>query len=155
MHYFYILVIASFFLISCSARNEPEETLLPREYYRSIISNSDIGVALSNNGDDFNGIIPSIIQHEKISEAIYLTHEGETFIGVRLKPYYRLGSNGVIQEVSEMTTIATSNIIDDPRKYRMLERLSKQKQVDGVNEMWVSEWLAFKESISKEVHLKR
>jgi hypothetical protein len=143
MRYFFIFV--SIFLVSCTARDGSQEALLPREYYRSIISNGDIGVALSRRGDDVNGIIPLLIEHEKISEAIYLTHEGETFIGVRLKPYYRQGSHQVIQEVSELSTIATSNIIEDPRKYRILERLSKQKQINGVNEIWVSEWSKLKE----------
>jgi hypothetical protein len=147
MRYFSLLFFFSLLLISCSANDEKEQTLLPREYYRSIISNSDIGIALSNKNDDVNGIIPLLIEHEKISEAVYLTHEGETLIGVRLKPYYRQGSHQVIQEVSELSTIATSNIIEDPRKYRILERLSKQKQIDGVNEIWLNEWSKLKEEV--------
>ncbi len=128
------------FLMGCTVNSKDGLTLLPREYYRPIISVDEIGAAYSKSQDAREGIVPLLMEHEKISDAISITHDGETIVGLRLKPYYRHGSGEVIQEISSKTTIEVSNIIDDPRKYRILERLSKEKEQNGVSDLWLQEW---------------
>ncbi|WP_456278210.1 hypothetical protein [Bacillus sp. AK128] len=137
--YFFILT-----LVGCNSSKDPELALLPREYYRPLLSEKDIGVAFSKSQESLDDLIPLIVQHEKISEAIYLSHEGETLIGVRLMPYHRLAGNDVIEEISSLTAIEVTNIIHDPRKYRTMEKLSKEKQLRGVNNNWVNEWSTLK-----------
>jgi hypothetical protein len=141
IYYFFLCIL----LMGCRQESEKKISLLPREYYRPLISERDIGVAFSSRQDSTDGIIPLIIEHEKISDAISITHEGETIIGLRLNPYYRQSSNEVIQEISLLSTIGVANIIDDPRKYRIIERLSKEKQIEGVNNNWLREWSMLRE----------
>ncbi len=136
IQYFLLCIL----LTGCTAKGEDDFSLLPREYYRSIISVDEIGAAFSKRQEAVELLVPIIIKHESISDAVLITHEGETIVGLRLKPYYRHGSGDVIEEISLLTAIEVANIIDDPRKYRILERLSKEKKLGVVSDMWVQEW---------------
>jgi uncharacterized protein YjaG (DUF416 family) len=140
-----ILYIFIAFLFGCSNVSDSDISLLPREYYRPLLTEKDIGVAFSKNQESLDELIPLIVQHEKVSEAIYLTHEGETIIGLRLMPYHRLAGNEVIEEVAALSTLEVSSIIHDPRNYRIIEKLSKEKKMSGVSTNWVNEWMILKE----------
>ncbi|MFZ3588236.1 hypothetical protein ACOI1C_02930 [Bacillus sp. DJP31] len=140
MRGFFLLFILSVFLIGCSAKGKEDPALLPREYYRSIISADEIGAAFSKSEEATEGLIPLLLMNEKISHVVFVKHEGESMIGLRLNPYYRHGSGEVIQEISSQTTIKVSNIVEDPRKYRVLERLYKEKQMNEVSDVWLKEW---------------
>ncbi|MBM6619219.1 hypothetical protein [Bacillus suaedaesalsae] len=147
MRNFFLLILFIVFTSGCSAGKDNQETLLPREYYRTIMNNADIGVALYKPKDEMYGIIPTIIEHEKISDAIYVTHEGKTYLGVKIKPYHRNVRNEVLEELSSITSVSVGNIIDDPRKYRTMEELVHDKEMYGINEEWNKEWSSFIEQL--------
>jgi hypothetical protein len=139
-----LLLLFSMIASGCTKKENQENHLLPREYYHSLINISEIGVAFSTKSES-NAIIPTLLSNEKISDAIFITHEDVTLIGLRIKPYYRSNEKELIQEVSSHAKIAVSSIIVDPRKYRIMERLVKEKQKSGVNENWVREWSTLQE----------
>ncbi|MBM7660755.1 hypothetical protein JOC85_001527 [Bacillus mesophilus] len=143
-----ILYIFGLCLVGCSNVNETEVSLLPREYYRPLLTEKDIGVAFSKNQESLDDLIPKIIQHEKVSEAIYLTHEGETIIGLRLMPYHRKAGNEIIEEVAALSALEATSIIHDPRRYRVMERLSREKKMGGISNNWVNEWMTLRERTS-------
>jgi hypothetical protein len=140
-----ILYIFGLFLVGCSSVNETDVSLLPREYYRPLLTEKDIGVAFSRNQESLDDLIPKIVQHEKVSEAIYLTHEGETMIGLRLMPYHRMAGNEIIEEVAALSALEATSIIHDPRQYRIMERLSKEKKMGEISNNWVNEWMTLRE----------
>lgn len=148
MRAFFLFIFLSSFVFGCSAGNQNQESLLPREYYRTIMKNADVGIANYKPQDEMYGLIPTIIEHEKISDAIYVTHNGETYIGVKIKPYHRNSRNDLLQELSTISSVSVGNIIDDPRKYRMMEKLVKDKETYGVNEEWKVEWTRFIEELN-------
>ncbi|WP_246940572.1 hypothetical protein [Bacillus pinisoli] len=142
---YFILYIFIISLVACSNGNDTDISLLPREYYRPLLTEKEIGVAFSKNKESLDDLIPQIIQHEKISEAIYVTHEGETVIGLRLMPYHRKASHEVIKEIATLSMIEETNIIDDPRKYRIMEKLNQDKKIYGITTSWIDEWMSLKE----------
>ncbi|KAA0549331.1 hypothetical protein FZW96_05320 [Bacillus sp. BGMRC 2118] len=147
MRNFFLIIFFIILISGCSAKKDNQETLLPREYYRTIMKNADIGVALYKPKDEMYGIIPTIIENEKVSDAIYVTHEGTTYIGVKIKPYHRNVRHEVLEELSAITSVSIGNIIDDPRKYRVMEKLVQDKETNGVNEEWTKEWSTFVEQL--------
>ncbi|MFD1736649.1 hypothetical protein ACFSCX_08725 [Bacillus salitolerans] len=144
MRHFLLLAIIYIFGSGCSKIGENDITLLPREYYRPLITSEEIGVAFGSPNES-DAIIPVLLQNEKISDAIYITHDNVTLLGVRLKPYYRSVDKELVNEISTLSPISTSSIIVDPRKYRVLERLSKEKQYKGIDEDWLKEWSMLQE----------
>lgn len=142
-YYSLFFLILIFILNGCVQENDKSSSLLPREYYRTLMKNADIGVAIKETEDDITGIIPTIVMHEKISEAVYVTHEGKTYLGIKIKPYHRSARDEVLKEISTISAINVTNIIDDPRKYRQIEKLSREKKTRGVNEQWVENWKKF------------
>lgn len=148
MRVFFLFIFLNSFVFGCSAGNGNQESLLPREYYRTVINNADIGVASYKPHDEMYGFIPTIIEHEKISDAIYVTHNGDTYIGVKIKPYHRNSRNELLKELSTISSVSVGNIIDDPRKYRVMEKLIKDKENNGVNEEWNIVWTRFIEELN-------